>query len=333
MAIMAKSTPKVSVIVPNYNHARFLHQRIDTILAQTFQDFELVLLDDCSTDGSRSILSSYASDPRVRLEFNEKNSGSTFKQWNKGVRLALGEYVWIAESDDRADEKFLGRLVAVLDRDSRVALVNCRSWRVDADDRLEGYADFDLETVDPQKWTKDFNADGYEECCNYFVRFCPVYNASSALFRKSVYDQVGGADENLRFCGDWKLWAAMALTGRVAHVSDPLNYYRAHGANTTEESKLMGLAAMEYLHVIRWILGRVTPTEATLKTLRDAISKIWIPAMTYGHVPLARRYRILRDAMAIDPGALRRLRSPMLAAIRIKFCQRCQLFWESSRRA
>ncbi|HVB58282.1 MAG TPA: glycosyltransferase family 2 protein, partial [Candidatus Acidoferrales bacterium] len=99
--------PTVSVIVPNYNHARFLRKRIDSVLQQTFQDFELILLDDCSTDDSRSILSSYAGDPRIRIEFNDANSGSTFKQWNKGVRLARGKYVWIAESDDYAGEKLL----------------------------------------------------------------------------------------------------------------------------------------------------------------------------------------------------------------------------------
>ena len=97
------------------NHARFLPKRVDSILGQTFQDFELILLDDCSTDDSRSILSKYADDPRVRIELNEVNSGSPFKQWNEGVRLAHGGYVWIAESDDYADEKLLERLVAVLD--------------------------------------------------------------------------------------------------------------------------------------------------------------------------------------------------------------------------
>src|ERR1017187_1910144 len=109
--------PTVSVIIPNYNHARFLRRRIDSVLQQTFQDFEVILLDDCSTDDSRSILSKYADDPRVRIEFNEKNSGSPFKQWNKGVRLAQGSYVWIAESDDYAAERLLERLVAVLDAD------------------------------------------------------------------------------------------------------------------------------------------------------------------------------------------------------------------------
>ena len=122
--------PKVSVVVPNYNHARFLPKRIESILRQTYQDFELILLDDCSTDDSRTILSQYASDPRVRLEFNQVNSGSTFKQWNKGVRLAQGKYVWIAESDDYAEPRLLERLVAILEADATVAYAYCRSWRV-----------------------------------------------------------------------------------------------------------------------------------------------------------------------------------------------------------
>src|SRR5215467_16170811 len=128
--MMSPSMPKVSIVVPNYNHARFLPQRLDSILGQTFQDFELILLDDCSTDDSRSVLSQHGRDPRVRIEFNEVNSKNPFKQWNKGVGLARGEYVWIAESDDYADERFLEKLVARLDAEPRAAFAYCRSWRV-----------------------------------------------------------------------------------------------------------------------------------------------------------------------------------------------------------
>ena len=115
----------VSVIVPNYNHARYLRKRIDSILWQAYQDFELLLLDDCSTDSSREILTTYANNPKVRLEYNAQNSGSVFKQWNKGVRLTGGRYIWIAESDDFSDPEFLARLVPIWRRDreseSRIA--------------------------------------------------------------------------------------------------------------------------------------------------------------------------------------------------------------------
>ncbi|RYE13814.1 MAG: glycosyltransferase family 2 protein, partial [Sphingobacteriaceae bacterium] len=103
--------PKVSVIIPNYNHARYLPQRIESVIHQTFQDIEVILMDDCSLDTSRTIIAQYAAqDNRIRVILNEQNSGSTFKQWNKGIALAKGEYVWIAESDDYAELDFLETL-------------------------------------------------------------------------------------------------------------------------------------------------------------------------------------------------------------------------------
>ena len=91
----------ISVIIPNYNHARYLPQQIESVLNQTFQDIEVILMDDCSPDDSRSIIAAYAaSDTRIRVVLNEHNSGSTFKQWNKSIAQARGTYVWLAESDD-----------------------------------------------------------------------------------------------------------------------------------------------------------------------------------------------------------------------------------------
>src|ERR1700712_406276 len=96
--------PKVSVIVPNYNHMLYLKQRIDSILAQTYRDFEVILLDDASVDGSVKILEHYRYNLKVKhIVLNTQNSGSTFAQWEKGLQLAQGDWVWIAESDDYAD--------------------------------------------------------------------------------------------------------------------------------------------------------------------------------------------------------------------------------------
>ena len=263
--------PKVSVIIPNYNHARFLRKRIESVLEQTYQDFELILLDDYSTDESRTILEQYSSDPRVRIEFNSANSGSPFKQWNKGVRLACGKYIWIAESDDYADKRLLEKLVPRLDEDPNALLCYCRSWRVSADDKLSGFSDWFLtEHVDQEKWTADFSADGREECRKYFVRCNSIPNASSVLFQRNVYQSIGGADEKFVFCGDWKTWATMALSGgTISYVSEPLNYHRFHTASVTERSERNSVWAIEALHIVSWILQRVDVDEAvTSKRLR-----------------------------------------------------------------
>lgn len=299
--------PKVSIVIPNYNHARFLPRRIESVLGQTFQDFELILLDDCSTDDSRSILSEYADDPRVKISFNDVNSGSPFKQWNKGMRLAHGKYMWIAESDDYADERLLERLVAVLDADPMVVFAYCRSWRVTEDDKKDGFGDWYLNYLNPQRWTADFLADGAEECRNYFVYSNPVPNASAVVFRKTYYEHVGGPDESLRLCGDWKLWAAMALQGKIAHLGDPLNYHRCHGASLRSQCGQDRLDVVESLQVIRWILGQITHTEDSLGKLLQTLSARWIPAVVTEHVPLSRRWTILRHARAIDPYAIRRV--------------------------
>ena len=317
------SIPKVSAIIPNYNHARYLRQRIESVLGQTYQNFEVILLDDCSTDESQTILREYAGDPRVRMEFNEKNSGSTFKQWNKGVLLARGEYVWIAESDDYADPQLLETLVSRLDAEPSAVLCNCRSWRVSSDGEILGTLDSDLAGLDAHRWTADFLADGSEECRTYLVRGNTVLNASSVVFRKEVYERVGGADESLVYCGDWKLWASMALTGGgIAYIGQPLNFYRLHEVTVTSKSQRDGTDAFEFLQVVRWILGRVAPTESTRKELCDDLFRLWGPNVLTNRVPLGRRWAILRDARAIDPHALRKLVRPALVALRMTLSRR-----------
>ena len=110
------NSPMVSVILPNYNHVVYLKERIESILNQTYQNFELILLDDCSADNSCDILNAYKEHPKVSaLVLNEKNTGNTFLQWDRGIRLAKGKYVWIAESDDTADIHFLEATVAALE--------------------------------------------------------------------------------------------------------------------------------------------------------------------------------------------------------------------------
>src|ERR1700740_345808 len=161
--------PKVSIVVPNYNHAKYLRQRIESVLTQTYRDFEVILLDDCSTDESRTILREYTSDKRVRLEFNEVNSGSPFKQWKKGLEMASGKYIWIAESDDYANPRLLERLVAVLESDPAVVFAYCRSSVVEEGGTVAGFVDSRLRHLEPQRWTADFCAEGREECASCFV--------------------------------------------------------------------------------------------------------------------------------------------------------------------
>jgi glycosyltransferase involved in cell wall biosynthesis len=306
--------PAVSVVVPNYNHARFLRQRIDSILAQTFQDFEVILLDDCSTDDSRDILREYASDSRVRLDFNEQNSGGTYKQWNKGVRVARGEYVWIAESDDYADLRFLEKLVALLDGDASLGLVFCRSWRVSEDGKLDGFVDSDL-ADNLRRWTSDFVASGCEMCREYFARGNAIPNASAVLFQKQLFERIGGADETLRTCGDWKAWAGIALQGRIGYVCEPLNYFRFHAASVRTQSVSARFDVEEHLRVCNWVIEQSPVPEPELEKIRESVAGYWVAALLSLNTPSKTRRAIFQNARRLDPHPVRRMIRPALATV------------------
>ena len=102
-------SPLVSIIVPNFNHAHFLRQRLETIYNQTYKNFEVILLDDASTDNSQNILREFQKihSDNTRLLINEKNSGGVFYQWRKGIEISRGDLIWIAESDDFCAENSL----------------------------------------------------------------------------------------------------------------------------------------------------------------------------------------------------------------------------------
>ena len=129
---MQKVIPKVSVIVPNYMHVDYLNKRLESISRQSFQDFEVILLDDASTDKSEVTLKKWAKNHKNFQYFpNKKNSGSTFAQWNKGVELARGEYLWIAESDDWAEPDLLEKLVLELERNQNAVIAFSQSMLVE----------------------------------------------------------------------------------------------------------------------------------------------------------------------------------------------------------
>ena len=245
--------PKVSVIVPNYNHAPFLTRRLDSIFDQTFQDFEVILLDDCSSDDSLGILQQYGSDPRVQIHVNEKNSGSPFKQWNKGLDFARGEYIWIAESDDYADELLLEHLVGALEANPNAGIAYCQSWLVPPVHTdvpltvVKGwYEDFD----DSERWQSGFSNKGQDELSGYMVFKNTIPNASAVVFRHSVLGGELRASENMHLAGDWQFWVNLLLRSDIVFDAKPLNYFRIpHTGSQRDSTEKQGLELLEGLQI------------------------------------------------------------------------------------
>jgi glycosyltransferase involved in cell wall biosynthesis len=237
---------KVSVIVPNYNHARFLKQRIDSILNQTFQDFELIILDDYSSDNSKELIELYRAHPKVSsIIYNVANSGNTFKQWKKGLKEVQGKYIWFAESDDYANPQFLEKMVPLLEANQHVGLAFCNSHFIDGvgnvisnTNSITGTYGIDHEAEKPTIF------NGFQFCLKYLFYTCRIPNASAALLRSEpVINNLHWIDTSLRNSGDWKLWINICLNNDIAWLNQDLNYFRIHGSNVTNSSELLNKEA------------------------------------------------------------------------------------------
>ena len=227
-------SPLVSVIIPSYNHEKFLKERIDSVLNQTFQDFELIILDDLSPDNSREIIESYRAHPKVsQIIYNEKNSGSTFFQWNKAVlSLAKGEFIWIAESDDVADPKFLEALVPMLQQNSEVVLAYSQSAKMDSEGKITGsWSEWTQDLVEGNYFNDSFQMNGQEYIEKFLIHKNTIQNASAVLFRRKTYAEIGGAVVDMKTNGDWDLWLKFLLLGNVYFHNQMLNKFRYHSTS------------------------------------------------------------------------------------------------------
>ena len=300
--------PKVTVIVPNYNHARFLPRRLDSILAQTYQDFEVLYLDDASTDSSADVFAPYASNPRIRALCNAENSGSPFKQWNKGAQNARGEYLWIAEADDAADPRLLETLVAHLDAHPQVGIAYCQSRMIDTDGEAGDTMRWWTDNLDVNRWRQDFVAAGPDECRRFLSLKCTLPNASAALLRRSVLEQVGGADETMRLAGDWMTYIKMLLVSDLAYVAEPLNFFRTHNGSVRHTLRADVRPVEESYQVLRCLLQHTSLDADTQdRAFESRLDGLLHTLVKHRAVPLARKWGLWRTAQSVDPALTRRL--------------------------
>ena len=234
--------PLVSVIIPNYNHAKFLEQRINSVLNQTYQNFEIIILDDKSTDNSIDIIKKYERNEHIKsIIFNKKNSGSPFKQWQKGFELAKGELIWIAESDDVCENSLLELLVNEFKNDPKCVVAFCKSTKINSDGQIIGEVGMRC----------DFHMDGFSFIKKYLYRYCFITNASSAIFKKDTLEKVDPIFTTFRGSGDWLFWIEISKCGNVAYIDKPLNLFRIHDTNTTQKELNSGNNEMEAITIYR----------------------------------------------------------------------------------
>ena len=227
--------PKVSVIVPNYNHAAFLPDRLRSIVAQNYANLELIILDDCSQDGSVAVIEAFCKtfEGDCKLVLNTENSGSVFSQWQKGLALATGELIWICESDDTCDANFLNEILFVFANPSvKIAFGNIQF--IDADDAIQPGMDQLRESAAPGIWSEVNVMPAAKWFTGPLAVRNLIANVGGAVFRKPVLSaQTWALVKSFRVAGDWVLYLIMAGTGQIAYAPEAKAYFRQHGKNTS----------------------------------------------------------------------------------------------------
>ncbi|HSB98131.1 MAG TPA: glycoside hydrolase family 99-like domain-containing protein [Spongiibacteraceae bacterium] len=230
--------PRISVIVPNYNYERYITARLDSIYSQTFPFYEVILLDDASSDNSVKAIKEYieSSNSEAKLLINDKNSGSVFRQWKKGIDSCRGDLVWIAEADDLAEPTFLQELASGFD-DQELVLGYCQSKQIDDVGNIlsDNYLEYTLGASNC--CLTDYCRDGREDISKSMCIKNTIPNISAALFRRQPLQktlaELGEDLFKLHVAGDWLVYLHVLMQGKICHNKKSLNRHRRHTNSVT----------------------------------------------------------------------------------------------------
>ncbi|MFB3389171.1 glycosyltransferase family A protein [Flavobacterium sp. LAR06] len=243
----------VTIIIPSFNHAEFLNERLNSIENQTYKNWVAIIIDDCSTDSSIKILNDFVNRNKTNIAFyliNENNSGSGYHSWKKGIELSQTSYIWIAETDDFSDVFFLEKQVNILNRNQDAALVFCASQYID---RKGDYL------YNSNRRTHDLNVsiNEFKELPgSVLTKKLPIdnyiTNGSSVVFRKPN-ETIPMDVFNNKQCSDIFLWTYLVQNRTFVFNNSILNFFRQHENSTTKISNSYFMKSM-YLEKFKYLL-------------------------------------------------------------------------------
>lgn len=225
--------PKVSVVIPSYNHAAYIEQAIQTILSQTYRDLELIIVDDGSSDASPSILSKIHNE-KVRVVF-QQNQGA-HAAINQGLSMARGQYLAILNSDDAYVPQRIEKAIDIMEANPKIGLVSSYIEIVDSTGKSlgvkQGYKNCPPWTLDrPEKSFRALNNLGLALLTENYLA-----TTSNYVFPRTIYQKVGEF-RPLRYTHDWDFALRLARIAEIYMIEEPLLQYRVHPKNTIKEDK------------------------------------------------------------------------------------------------
>lgn len=265
LRLSGRHVPRVTVVVPNYNYGRYIEDRLQSVLAQDFPIYEIIVLDDRSTDDSLERIRAFAArcERPIRIVPNAVNSGNVFRQWIKGLDLAQGDYVWIAEADDLAEPDFLSTAMRGFEKPGTV-LSYTDSAQIDENGTpLAANYRYYTDKISPTHWAQNYCRDGAEEISEVLYLKNTIPNASGVVMAagalKSVLTEHRAELESVRFVGDWLVYLWLLERGGIAFNTASKNIHRRHQNSVTisnfDARQLAEIEAVQHDFIRRHGLG------------------------------------------------------------------------------
>jgi len=300
--------PSLSVIIPNYNHAPFLKERISSVVKQSFYDQEILILDDASTDNSLDVIAEFKDDLRIHVIKNKKCSGSPFKQWKKGVSKAKASLIWIAESDDSCSDDFVETLLPAFN-DKNMVLSYSKSEIIDENGTLvPGALTPYMERAHPTKFNTSYVRDGNKEVEENFAVSCTIVNGSSVIFKKeAVVDSLDKAI-NFKMCGDWLIYLQALSNGKVAYNTKTSNYFRRHQTSTVHKVEGTDLYFKERFEIAKEVLRKFNVSTLVFNKMLFEVDSEWA---RFKHIEKKSSYEDLFDKSVLTKEYDKNVINPM----------------------
>jgi len=233
----SSNEPLISIVFTSYNHKEYLKQALDSLVNQTYSNVEIIIIDDCSTDGSQEILKSYIGHPKINLQLQSINSGSYVNASNYGATFAKGEYLLFAQCDDFAETIQLEKLIRPFSEYENLGVCFSKSKLIDKDGIVFSDDFFGREIAFKKAVVANPYING-EDMKNYLSFACVIPNLSAALIKRSLFEKVKGLSSQYLVVADWELWLSLAELTDFYYIKEPLNYFRQHDTTIRSNVKM-----------------------------------------------------------------------------------------------